>query len=56
VQRYLPHAVNVIFPHVGHAANTACGRKLVGAFIVAGDGRALDASCAAQEMRPPFTF
>lgn len=56
VQRYLPHAVNVIFPHVAHAANTACGKKLVSVFIIAGDGRGLDASCAAQELRPPFAF
>jgi len=56
VQRYLPHAVDVVFPHVAHAANNACGRKLASAFIIAGDGRALDTSCAAQEPRPPFSF
>jgi pimeloyl-ACP methyl ester carboxylesterase len=56
VQRYLPHAIDVVFPHVAHAANNACGRKLASAFIIAGDGRALDTSCAAQEPRPPFSF
>jgi pimeloyl-ACP methyl ester carboxylesterase len=56
VQRYLPHSVNVIFPHVAHTANTQCGMKLVSAFITAGDDRGLDASCAAQEQRPPFKF
>ncbi|HEY5095180.1 MAG TPA: alpha/beta fold hydrolase [Candidatus Eremiobacteraceae bacterium] len=56
VQRYLPHAVNVVFPHVAHAANTACGKKLVSAFIIAGDARGLDATCAAQELRPPFVL
>jgi pimeloyl-ACP methyl ester carboxylesterase len=55
-QRYLPHAVNVIFPHQGHASNTPCGQKLVSAFITAADARGLDTSCAAQEQRPPFTF
>jgi pimeloyl-ACP methyl ester carboxylesterase len=54
VQRFLPHAVDVVFPHVAHAANTPCGKKLVGAFIVAASGVGLDASCAAQELRPPF--
>jgi pimeloyl-ACP methyl ester carboxylesterase len=56
VQRYLPHAVNVLFPHEGHASNTSCGQKLVSAFITAADVRGLDTSCAAQEQRPPFTF
>jgi pimeloyl-ACP methyl ester carboxylesterase len=56
VQRYLPHALNVIFPHQGHASNTPCGQKLVSAFIEAGDVRGLDTSCAAQEQRPPFAF
>jgi pimeloyl-ACP methyl ester carboxylesterase len=56
VQRYLPHSANVVFPHVAHAANTACGKKLVGAFIVASDVRGLDTSCAARELRPPFSF
>jgi len=56
VQRYLPHSVNVVFPHVTHPVGTSCGEKLVSEFIVAGDARGLDASCAAQEVRPPFAF
>ena len=56
VQRSLPHSINVVFPHVAHAANTPCGKKLVSAFIIAGDSRGLDTSCAAQELRPPFAF
>jgi pimeloyl-ACP methyl ester carboxylesterase len=56
VQRYLPHAVNVLFPHEGHASNTPCGQKLVSAFIDAADAKGLDTSCAAQEQRPPFTL
>ncbi|HKW44120.1 MAG TPA: alpha/beta fold hydrolase [Candidatus Eremiobacteraceae bacterium] len=56
VQRYLPHAINVTFPHVAHTTKTQCGVKLVSAFIAAGDGRGLDTSCASQEQRPPFKF
>jgi pimeloyl-ACP methyl ester carboxylesterase len=56
VRRYLPHAVNVVFPHQGHASNTPCGQKLVSAFINAADGMGLDTSCATQEQRPPFTL
>jgi pimeloyl-ACP methyl ester carboxylesterase len=56
VQRYLPHSINVAFPHVVHAADTACGAKLISEFIVAGDARGLDTSCAAQEVRPPFAL
>lgn len=55
VQRLLPHAVDVVFPHQSHASNTPCGEKLVSAFITAADARGLDTSCAAQERRPPFT-
>jgi pimeloyl-ACP methyl ester carboxylesterase len=56
VQRYLPHSMNVTFPHAIHAAATACGTKLVSEFIVAGDARGLDTSCAANELRPPFAL
>lgn len=56
VQRYLPHSVNVVFPHATHPAGTSCGEKLVSEFIVAGDARGLDTSCAAQEVRPPFAL
>ena len=56
VQRYLPHAVNVVFGDVAHAADTPCGKQLVSAFIIAGDARGLDASCASKERRPPFAF
>jgi len=56
VQRYLPHAVNVVFGDVAHAADTPCGKKLVSAFIIAGDARGIDASCASKERRAPFAF
>lgn len=56
VQRFLPHAIDVIFPHQAHASNSPCGQKLVSAFVTAADGRGLDTSCAAQELRPPFAF
>jgi pimeloyl-ACP methyl ester carboxylesterase len=56
VQRYLPHAVNVVFPHQAHVSNTPCGQKMVSAFIDAADARGLDTSCAAQEQRPAFTL
>jgi pimeloyl-ACP methyl ester carboxylesterase len=56
VQRYLPHAMNVVFPHQSNAPNTPCGQKLVSAFIAAADAKGLDTSCAAQEQRPPFTL
>jgi pimeloyl-ACP methyl ester carboxylesterase len=56
IQRYLPHALNVLFPKSARAAETACGTKLVAAFIIAGGGTGLDTSCAGATKRPPFTF
>ncbi|HLJ82894.1 MAG TPA: alpha/beta fold hydrolase [Candidatus Eremiobacteraceae bacterium] len=56
IQRYLPHAVNVLFPKSADAGETTCGARLVAAFISAGSSAGLETSCAAATKRPPFTF
>ncbi len=56
VERYLPHALNVVFPQSTHGGETPCGSKLVAAFISAGGTGGLDTSCAAQEQRPPIVL
>ena len=54
-RRYLPNARHVVFPTGGHVPfGTPCAAALASAFIVAGDTRAPDVSCAATLTRPPF--
>lgn len=56
IQRYLPHALNAVFPRSTDPAQTQCGTKLVAAFIAAGSANGLDTSCASRVARPPFAL
>lgn len=53
--RYLPQARHVVFRMGWHVPfGTACAAALASQFILAGDARGLDFSCAATLTRPPF--
>ena len=55
MKRYLPSARHVVFPTGGHVPLvTLCAAGLASQFIVAGDARGLDFSCAATLTRLPF--
>ncbi len=55
MKRYLPSARHVVFPTGGHVPlGTPCAAGLASRFILAGDARGLDFSCAATLTRPPF--
>ena len=53
--RYLPKARHLVFPTGWHVPfGTPCAAGLTTRFILAGDARNLDFSCAASLTRPPF--
>lgn len=55
VKRYLPLARHVVFPTGGHVPfGTQCAAALASRFILTGDSRGLNFSCAAMLTRPPF--
>ena len=55
VKRYLPLARHLVFPTGWHVPiGTPCATGLASQFILAGDSRGLDLSCAATLTRPPF--
>ena len=55
LKRYLPRARHVVFPTGGHVPlGTPCGAALASLFILSGDARGLDFSCAATLTRPRF--
>jgi pimeloyl-ACP methyl ester carboxylesterase len=55
MKRYLPSARHLVFPTGGHVPlGTPCAARLASQFIVAGDARGLDFSCAATLTRLPF--
>ena len=55
MKQYLPAARHVVFPTGGHVPlATACAARLATQFILAGNARGLDFSCAATLTRPPF--
>jgi pimeloyl-ACP methyl ester carboxylesterase len=52
---YLSNARHIVVPATGHGAiGTACGMRLVRAFIDAGSAAGLDTSCLQALKRPPF--
>ena len=55
VAAHLPNARHLVAPGTGHGvAGTACGQKLVAAFLERGSGDGLDTSCLETLKRPPF--
>lgn len=55
LMRYLPKARHLVFPTGWHVPfGTPCAAGLTTRFILAGDARGLDFSCAASLTRPPF--
>jgi pimeloyl-ACP methyl ester carboxylesterase len=55
VKRYLPSARHVVFPTGWHVPfGIPCAAALASQFILTGDARGLDFSCAATLTRPPF--
>lgn len=55
IKRYLPSARHVVFPTGWHVpVGTSCAARLATQFILAGDARGLDVSCAATLTRGPF--
>ena len=55
LKRYLPLARHLVFPNGWHVPfGTPCASGLASQFILTGDSRGLDFSCAATLTRPPF--
>ena len=55
IKQYLPLARHVVFPTGGHVPfGIPCAAGLATRFILAGDARGLDSSCAKELTRPPF--
>jgi pimeloyl-ACP methyl ester carboxylesterase len=55
MKRWLPSARHVVFPTGWHVPfGTPCAAALASRFILAGDARGLDFSCAGTLTRPPF--
>jgi hypothetical protein len=55
MKHWLPSTRHVVFPTGWHVPfGTACAAALASRFILAGDARGLDFSCAATLTRPPF--
>jgi pimeloyl-ACP methyl ester carboxylesterase len=55
VASHLSRALHVTAPATGHGVlGTACGERLVAAFVSRGVAEGLDTSCMASLRRPPF--
>ena len=55
IKKTLPNSIHVVMPGTGHTAGgTACGRRLIRAFIDAGTHANLDTSCVEKVTRPPY--
>ena len=55
IAKHLSASKHIVMPGTGHTAGgTACGGRLIRAFLAKGDADGLDTSCMANVKRPPF--
>ena len=55
IAKHLSASKHIVMPGTGHTAGgTACGVRLIRAFLAKGDADGLDTSCMANVKRPPF--